>query len=181
MRRTALYLGICTLAALIPILPLRSQQSDVANLRVAFSGWPTQFEGQALRPLPLTEREQRFGRDFPGHIGRFTDGKREIIVRWVSEATRRLHPATDCFEGIGFSVRPLPLHVDGGGSRWSSFIATRGKERLRVRERIYTNTGESWTDVSSWYWAAVQKTQTGPWWAITVAEGEPETTPIAGD
>ena len=177
MRRTAFYLGVCTLAALIPILPLRSKQSQVAIPRVAFSEWPANFEGQTLRPLPLTERELRFGEDFPGKIGRFTDGKREVIIRWVSEATRRLHRASDCFEGIGFSIRPLPLHVDENGSRWSRFIAVRGKERLRVRERIYTDTGESWTDVSSWYWASVQETSAGPWWAITVAEVEPETTP----
>jgi hypothetical protein len=174
MRRTAVYLGVCVLAALIPILPLHSKPSNAAIPRVAFSGWPAQFEGEALKPLPLTERELRFGKEFPGHIGRFTDGKREVIIRWVSEATRRLHPAADCFEGIGFSIRPLPLYVDGNGSRWSSFIATRGKERLRVRERIYTNTGESWTDVSSWYWASVQEPDLGPWWAITVAEAEPD-------
>lgn len=170
MRRTAVYLVICTLAALMPIFQLRSQQSDVP--RVAFTEWPAQFEGQQLTSLPLTERELRFGRDFPGHIGRFTDGRREVIIRWVSEATRRLHSATECFEGIGFHVRPLPLHVASDGSRWSSFIATRGHERLRVRERIYSNTGESWTDVSSWYWASVQETSAGPWWAITVAERE---------
>lgn len=177
MRRTVVYLGICALAALIPLIPMGSKQSHGAIPRVAFSEWPTHFEGQALTPLSLSERELRFGQDFPGHIGRFTDGKREVIIRWVSEATRRLHPAADCFEGIGFNVRPMPLHVDEDGFRWSSFIATRGKERLRVRERIYTSTGESWTDVSSWYWAAVQETGDGPWWAITVAESEPEPTP----
>jgi len=176
MRRTAVYLGICALAALIPILPLRSTQ-PVASPRVAFSEWPAAFEGHALTPLPLTERELRFGKDFPGHIGRFSDGKREVIIRWVYEATRKLHPASDCFEGVGFSVRPLPLHVAADGSRWSSFSATRGNERLRVRERIYTDTGESWSDVSSWYWAAVQETHAGPWWAITVAEQDSETTP----
>ncbi|HEU4710156.1 MAG TPA: hypothetical protein VFS76_01260 [Pyrinomonadaceae bacterium] len=173
MRRTVVYLSICALAALIPILPLRATQS-VASPRVAFSEWPAQFEGHALTPLQLTERELRFGKDFPGHIGRFTDGRREVIIRWVYEATRKLHPASDCFEGVGFSVRPLPLHVDADGARWSSFIATRGNERLRVRERIYTDTGESWSDVSSWYWAALQETSDGPWWAITVAEHETE-------
>jgi len=177
MWRTALYLIICTLAALMPTIPLRSKQAHSPIPGVAFSGWPVQLEGRALRALPLTERELRFGGDFPGQIGRFTDGRREVIIRWVTGATRRLHPASDCFEGIGFSVRPLPLHIAGDGSRWSSFTATRGNEHLRVRERIYTNTGESWTDVSSWYWAAVRETSAGPWWAITVAETEPETTP----
>ena len=170
MRRSGLYLTICLLAASIPLLPLQSRQSSAANPRIAFSGWPAELEGRSLRPLPLTEREQRFGRDFPGHIGRFTDGRREVIIRWVTEATRKLHPASDCFEGVGFRVQPLPLHVDEQGTRWSSFTATRGNERLHVRERIYTDTGESWPDVSSWYWAALRETSAGPWWAITVAE-----------
>ena len=175
MRRTASYLVICMLAALTPLLPVQQAQDDIP--RVAFGGWPAQLDGQGLRALPLTERELRFGGDFPGQIGRFTDGRREVIIRWVTEATRKLHPASDCFEGIGFHVRPLPLHVDGDGSLWSSFLATRGDERLHVRERIYTSTGESWPDVSSWYWAAARGTSAGPWWAVTVAEGAPESTP----
>jgi len=137
------------------------------------------IDGQVLA-LPLTERELRFGADFPGQIGRFTDGRPEVIIRCVTEATRRLHPASDCFECIGFRVRPLPLHVAGDGSLWLSFIATRGNERLHVRERIYTDTGESWSDVSSWYWAAVRETSAGPWWAITLAEAEPEAAELLG-
>jgi DMSO/TMAO reductase YedYZ molybdopterin-dependent catalytic subunit len=177
MRQTALYLTICTLAALIPLLPMQSKKAPGAIPRMAFKGWPETLDGQVLRPLPLTERELQFGGDFPGQIGRFTDGRREVIIRWVTEATRKLHPASDCFEGIGFRVRPLPLHVDGDGSLWSSFLATRGNERLRVRERIYTDSSESWTDVSSWYWAAARESSAGPWWAVTIAESEPETTP----
>ena len=173
MRRTTLYLTVCILAALLPLLPVQSKQAQGANPHVAFSGWPAQLEGQVLRPLPLTERELRFGEDFPGQIGRFTDGRREVIIRWVTEPTRKLHPASDCFEGLGFHVQPLPLHVAGDGSLWSSFIAAHGNERLRVRERIYTDSGESWTDASSWYWAAALDRSTGPWWAITVAETEP--------
>jgi hypothetical protein len=177
MGRTALYLIICSLAALVPLLSIQSKQSQRAIPRVAFSGWPETLDGHVLRPLPLTERELRFGGDFPGQIGRFTDGRREVIIRWVTEATRKLHSASDCFEGIGFSVRPLPLHLDGNGSFWSSFLATRENERLLVRERIYTDTGERWTDVSSWYWAAARESSTGPWWAVTIAEAESETTP----
>ena len=173
MRRIAFYLTVCVFAALIPLLPLGLRQAPAATSRVAFPGWPAQLEGRALKPLPLTERELRFGQDFPGQIGRFTDGRSEVIVRWVTEATRRLHPASDCFEGAGFRVQPLPLHVDEHGSRWSSFPATRGDERLHVRERIYADSGDSWPDVSSWYWAALQETSAGPWWAITVAAGEP--------
>jgi hypothetical protein len=128
------------------------------------------FEGQALKPLAMSEREQRFGRDFPGRIARFTDGKREIIIRWVTQPTRKLHPASDCFEGIGYSVKPSALHVDSNGARWGSFTATRKEERLRVRERIYTDAGDSWPDASAWYWSATGEKSLGPWWAVTVAE-----------
>ena len=174
MRRRILYITACLLAALAPLLSTQSrpQSSDAVN----FPGWPTQFEGRALTALPLTEREQRFGNDFPGRIARFTDGHREVIFRWVTEATRKLHPASDCFEGIGYRVRPLPLHVDEAGVRWGSFKATRGGESLRVYERIY-NDSASWTDVSAWYWAAIGEQSQGPWWAVTVALKEAEAAP----
>lgn len=109
--------------------------------------------------------------DFPGRIGRFSDGEREIVIRWVTEATRKLHPASDCFQGLGYSIKPRALQRDDKGSLWSSFGASKGNERLRVRERIHSESGETWTDVSSWYWAALR--EEGPWWAITVAEKEP--------
>jgi len=80
---------------------------------------------------------------------------------------------TDCFQGVGYEVSPLPMRVDEAGARWSCFAATRGEERLRVCERIYDETGRSWTDVSAWYWAAAMGTQTrAPWWAVTEAKAE---------
>lgn len=169
MRRTTFYIVACLLAALAPWLSVQPQPHEASS--VLFPGWPTQFEGRALTALPLSERERRFGSDFPGRIARFTDGNREVIVRWVTEATRKLHPASDCFEGIGYRVRPLPLRVDEAGARWGGFTATRGGEKLRVYERIYSETG-SWTDVSAWYWAAAGQKTAGPWWAVTVAEKE---------
>lgn len=149
----------------------KSQSHDSHAL---FSEWPTMFEGRALTALPLSERERRFSRDFPGQTARFTDGRREIIMRRVTEATRKLHPASDCFEGIDYSVRPLPLRVDEAGRRWGCFIATRGAERLRVYERIYADDGsDSWSDVSAWYWAAAISGKTAaPWWAVIIAERE---------
>ncbi|HJU93505.1 MAG TPA: hypothetical protein VJ656_11275 [Pyrinomonadaceae bacterium] len=158
------------MAALVPFLSAQSESSVNAGV-VAFPGWPTEFEGKRLTPLPLTVIEQRFNSDFPGKIGRFTDGKRELIFRWVTEATRKLHPASDCFQGLGYSVKPLAIHRDEKGSLWSSFAATKGKDQLRVYERIHTDSGETWTDVSAWYWSALQHGE-GSWWAITIAEKE---------
>lgn len=176
MRSTAFYIVACLLAALVPWLPLKSKPR-AAETSVAFPGWPTHFEGRALTALPLSERELRFSGDFPGRIARFNDGRREIVMRWVTEASRKLHPATDCFEGVGYRIDPLPLRVDEAGRRWGSFMAVRQSERLRVHERIYTDTGDSWADVSAWYWAAIAQEAAGPWWAVTVAESESE----AGD
>lgn len=170
MRRTVLYLTACLVAALVPLLPVQPGQRHSAASAAAFPGWPTDFEGMALKALPLSEREERFNSNFPGRIARFTDGRREIILRWTTSATRKLHPASDCFEGIGYSISPLPLYVDKAGSRWGSFLAARGKERLRVYERIYTEGGESWPDVSAWYWSASGASGAGHWWAVTIAE-----------
>ncbi|HEV2915150.1 MAG TPA: hypothetical protein VGX92_17870 [Pyrinomonadaceae bacterium] len=180
MWRTSLYIIACAVAALIPVLSTQNRYRGAETSRAAFPGWPTRFEGRALTQLQLTPREERFGRDFPGRIARFTDGKREVIIRWVTEATRKLHPASDCFQGIGYGIKPAALRVDEAGQRWASFTATRGSERLRVYERIYADGGggagdnSSWPDVSAWYWSAVGEGTAGPWWAVTVAEKEPE-------
>ncbi|HEU4478765.1 MAG TPA: hypothetical protein VFR80_09620 [Pyrinomonadaceae bacterium] len=168
-RSSYLFIVACALAAIMPLLS-RSQSSGYVHAG-AFPGWPTEFQGQTLTPLPLTELEQRFNANFPGKIGRFTDGKREVVIRWVTEATRQLHPASDCFQGLGYSVKPLPVHRDEHGSLWSSFTATKDKNRLRVYERIHSDSGQTWTDVSSWYWAALQHGD-GGWWALTIAEKE---------
>jgi hypothetical protein len=155
----------CTVAAIVPLFGARAQPAAVGK----FSGWPTQFAGKPLRELPLGPLEQRFALDFPGRIGRFFDGEREIVIRWVSQETRKLHPASDCFRGNGYSITPQPLRVDADGARWGAFFAKRGAMRLDVRERIYDDAGNQWTDVSAWYWAAATGESAGPWWAVTVA------------
>lgn len=168
MRRSSVvYIIVCVVAALTPLLSVQSEHQP--NAVLAFPGWPTQFEGKTLTALPLTELEKGFASGFPGQINRFTDGEREIVVRWVTEATRQLHPSSDCFQGLGYVVKPLALRRDENGSLWSSFEATKGNERLLVYERIYSESGQSWTDVSAWYWSALAQGR-GSWWAITVAE-----------
>jgi hypothetical protein len=159
------FLVACGLAALVPLLGARWQPTSTGE----FPGWPSHFEGKQLRELSLGATEKRFAIDFPGRIGRFTDGEREVVIRWVSRETRKLHPAVDCFRGVGYSVTPQPLYVGADGSRWGTFVATREDERLEVRERIYDASGHQWTDVSAWYWAATMGQSDGPWWAITVA------------
>jgi hypothetical protein len=172
MRRSnILYVVACVVAALMPILAAQFKTTATVTMPVAFPGWPDQFEGKTLTPLPLNEMEKTFASGFPGRFGRFTDGEREIIIRWVTEATRMLHFSSDCFQGLGYEVKPLPVHRDNHGSLWASFEATKNGERLRVYERINSDSGETWTDVSAWYWSALRQ-QHGSWWAITIAKKE---------
>ncbi len=165
--RTFLFFVVC--CALAAIAPFFAPQTIHSSESIAFPGWPGRFENRVLTELPLSEREKQFTADFPGRIARFTDGEREIIFRWVTRQTRALHPAADCFRGLGYSIRPLPL-VTVEGNRWGAFEASRNGETLLVRERIFSaNSSQSWTDVSSWFWQATFSVDSG-WWAVTVAE-----------
>jgi hypothetical protein len=168
MRRRGgvLFACVAIIAALVPLLPGRSAETTPAD----FPGWPARHEGKLLRQLPLTALELRFQEAFPGRLGRFSDGKREIILRWVAQETRMLHPAIDCFRGSGYEVTKPSLSRDSEGLHWGRFIATREGKSFVVTERIYDGQGRGWTDVSSWYWAAWWKQSSAPWWAITVAE-----------
>ena len=171
MRRSYVYYIVaCAIAALTPFVAARFETPSPGAAVVAFPGWPTTFEGKTLTQLPLNDIEKFFASDFPGRIARFSDGEREIIVRWVTEATRKLHPSSDCFQGLGYTVKPLAARRDENGSLWASFAATKGDDRLLVYERINSDSGETWTDVSAWYWSALRHSGSGSWWAITVAE-----------
>lgn len=167
MSRLMPYLLLCLCAA---VLPLFANSSLPESSSQSFPGWPTQLDGQLLQPLPLSEKERLFAGDFPGRIQRFSDGRREYILRWLFNPTRKLHPASDCLRGVGFSISPLPLATRLGEAKWSQFQARRGEDSLRVYERIYDDAGNSWSDVSAWYWAALLGKSSGPWWSVVIAE-----------
>jgi len=164
--------GFLVLLAIGAVQPLLITTSDPAakSTRYPFPGWPRTFDGRPLTTLSLDEGERVFAAAFPGRIGRFTDGTREFIIRWVARPTRKLHPASDCYRALGYAVDPAPLRIDGDQRRWSGFTATRQAYRVRVSERIVDESGNGWTDVSAWYWSALLQRTAGPWWAVTVAE-----------
>ncbi|MHB0935272.1 MAG: hypothetical protein ACYC6A_02680 [Armatimonadota bacterium] len=166
MRGIICFLLSCTLAAAVPLWT----PSPPPPASEAFPGWPVVFEGMPLRQLPISANEKLYERGFPGRIGRFTDGRREVIIRWVTRETRMLHSATDCLRGLGYAVKPGPLYRDASGHCWSTFTARKGSERLHVRELIADPAGRTWSDPSDWYWAATLQRIAGPWWAYTVAE-----------
>lgn len=160
------FLTTCTLAALVPLL----QRPAPSPLTADFVGWPERFEGRVLEPMQISEAEARFARGFPGRIATFSDGQRHVILRYVTARTRKLHPAADCYRGLGYRIEPQARHTDEHGHGWGAFRAMRRGRRLWVRERINSMDGTGWSDVSSWYWAALLGRTTGPWWSVTVVE-----------
>lgn len=163
---TALLLAV---AALLPLaLPARDLS---AATRARHVEWPTQWEGRTLRPLALGAVEQRFAARFPGAIGRFDDGRRVLVLREVDAPTRMLHPAADCFRGIGDRIEQPRLERDAQGRLWRAFVAVaHDGRRLHVRERIEAADGGAFTDASAWFWAAALGSSSGPWRAVTVVE-----------
>jgi hypothetical protein len=131
--------------------------------------WPRELEGKPLQMIELSGAEKGFVADFPGAVGRFTDGSREIIVRLIDRETRKLHPAADCLKGAGYTVKPMPLFVDREGRNWGRVEARRANTVLEVREIIVDSRGNSWHDVSSWFWAGVLKRTIGPYTAFVVS------------
>ena len=131
--------------------------------------WPRELEGKPLEMIELSGAEKFFLADFPGSVGRFTDGSRDIIVRIIDRETRKLHPAADCLKGSGYHVKPMPLLVDSEGRTWGRVEARRGTTVLEVREIIVDAQGNSWPDVSSWFWAGALKRAKGPYTAFVVS------------
>jgi hypothetical protein len=161
------FLLLCMAAALVPFLSVKAVRHDSVE---SFSGWPAQFDGKPLQQLELSEREERFAKEFPGQVARFTDGEREFIIRWTMQPSRMIRSAWDCFQGLDYRLHFGPMWRDQQGHPWRTFEAANSGETLRVLERIYDEAGNSWTDVSSWYWAALFGKTDGPWWIVTIVE-----------
>jgi hypothetical protein len=164
---TALFLAAAAAAAVAPLLAHKGDAAVLASQ--TFPGWPAQYEGRALVELPLTNREAGFVSDFPGRVGRFSDGRREIIIRFVGAPTRLLHPSADCFRAGGYTVTPLPMRRDQGGAPMACFRAEHGNDSFTICEIIRDRQGATWPDVSAWYWSAMLGSSGGPWWSYVVS------------
>jgi hypothetical protein len=130
---------------------------------------PASWDGQPLRPLALSPVEQRFAAQFPGRVSRLTDGLQVLVWRDVQRPTRMLHPASDCYRGLGYRIEQARLEHDAQDRLWRCFTATRDGQQVRVCERIVDAKGQAFTDASSWFWAAQLGQSTGPWQAVTLA------------
>jgi hypothetical protein len=159
---------LCAAAA-----PLLATRTPIAGTDPAVPAWPHEFGGKPLVAVDLTGEERRWIGRFPGSVARFTDGERVLLMRWVTQPTRRLHPAEDCYRGWGFEVSQSRVRADHDGSHWRCFTATRNSEAREVCEQIRDLEGVFFTDVSSWYWSATLQRSHGPWLVTTVAESHP--------
>jgi hypothetical protein len=170
VRRTAVLYALavaCICAALAPALSPDNSNPN-AGRRID-PRWPSHFQGRMLTELPLSPRENAFISGFPGAVARFTDGERDIVMRWVTQPTRRLHPAEDCYRGLGYTVDASRIVTDGGGARWRCFEADRAQDAREVCEQLQDMEGRHWTDVSAWYWAALLERSSSPWLVTTAS------------
>lgn len=163
-------MGLAVLLALAAAaLPLAATTGSPSPLIT--SPWPTRFEGRPISRIPATATDKALAGDFPGEIARFSDGRRQIVLRRLSAATRKLHPASDCFRAIGYSVEPVAMRIAPDGKPAACFTATRDGHTLLACEQVRgIQAGEAWPDISSWYWAALLGRSTGPWTASLTVE-----------
>lgn len=161
-----MWLALALWCAFVP-LALNGRAASVPAAPAAHAEWPTEWRGQALQPLAMSAVEQRFALRFPGRIGRFATADGELVLRDVTRPTRMLHPADDCWRGLGWRLQATRLEHDADEALWRCFEATREGERVRVCERIVDAQGAAFTDSSAWFWAAVLGRSRGPWRAVT--------------
>ena len=164
----ATLLPLCVLWGICQAMAERSA-SQTVNGTALSAELPKEWQGALMRPLALSEVELRFAQHFPGSVARMTDGKQVLVLRTVARPTRMLHPATDCYRGLGYRIRNEQLEVKTDQARWRCFVADRGGRAVRVCERIEDAQGQGYTDTSAWYWASVAGQSIGPWRAMTVA------------
>lgn len=157
-------------AVLAPLLavatPRTPLQSAIGPEPVNFT-----FDGLLLplHQMPSTPEEAAFTKSFPGTLSSHRWGDDQVILRRMTEATRRLHPSRDCLRAAGFDTSDAITVSRPDGTQWANFSAIRAGERLIVFERIVSERdGRSWTDVSAWYWSAMRHPLNGPWRAETV-------------
>ncbi len=171
LRKDIIFLSLLMLATLASsAFKLQDENINSAKTLVNLPPWPSHYQGKKLQRTPLSKREKYFLGNFPGKMARFTDGTRQIIMRRIIKPSRLLHPAVDCFRGLGYQISNIRISRDKNLRLWRTFYATNKKMRLKVSEQIIDKNNKVFTDTSSWYWNAMLNKTQGPWLAITVAK-----------
>ncbi|QDV07472.1 hypothetical protein Poly30_29980 [Planctomycetes bacterium Poly30] len=161
------FLILCAFAALAPIPRMASRAEPEPP---EFPGWPAAFEGEVLERLPAIEGDETFADRLEGRMARFRAGDSEIVLRWTWRLGMGLHTGRYCYRALGYSISPEHAQLDARGQLWSCFRAERDEERLVVRERVHDEIGQSWPEVSAWFWDACRGRTDGPWWSALVVK-----------
>jgi exosortase/archaeosortase family protein len=163
----AILLASAVLVPFMMALPAEASRTSIETTN------PTEFSFNGivlpLQPLPASSEEQAFAQSFPGNLSSHRWGDKQVILRQVTRATRKLHPSRDCLRAAGYeTTESITVRCDDG-STWSKFVATKDGRRLIVHERITSSQDAStWTDIPAWYWSAIRHPLNGPWRAETV-------------
>lgn len=162
-----------TLVAISLTVPLLHEQTSFKNAQRPNEHMVSARElRKILSPnaiaVPLSQSEAKFAESFPGYIAKFQDGDKSIIIRLVVKETRQLHPLADCLRASGYDIHTLPIIVDRAGSKWAQYEAKQDSQHLLVQEQIKDKNGQSFTDVSQWYWTCFWNNSHGPWLAVTI-------------
>ena len=162
--------GFVALCALAAVAPLLAMGTGVDPEPPAFPGWPTSFEQRPLERLAPVPGDLPFAARLEGRMARFRAADQEVVLRWTWRVGTGLHSGRYCYRGLGYEITPEPAHLDVDGQLWSCFRAERGGERLVIRERVYDDLGQSWPEVSAWFWDACRDRTDGPWWSALVVK-----------
>lgn len=165
--RAALFAVLASAAALVSLL----DKPAVAASTGAFPGWPARHEGRALTMLAPAPEDAWLANRFPGKIARFSDGARQIVLRWTPGATRLLHPAATCFRGSGYTIDHAPMRRASNGATSTCFRARKDEHTLLACERVMVG-DQSWPDISAWYWYALLDPAREGYWAVLEVEAE---------
>ncbi len=172
--RGILVFGLACLAAVFsPWVQAPSSRHPASD----FPGFPQSLAGVPLIPRPLSPVETRAAQTVPGRVGRFAWGSGELVLTWLAKPSRSLHPARDCYRGIGATCRALPETLNAAGQAQGRLMVTRkGRQYQIVYEQVIDADGHSYSDVGAWFWAAILGQSRGPWWAIRYAESKSQET-----
>lgn len=163
--------AVLAISALACALAGAPPSHDAAAPARAAIELPATWQGEPVRPLALSAVEQRFAERFPGSVARLTDGRQIVVLRQVHQPTRMLHPAADCYRGLGYRIEGERLERTANtddAPLQRCFTARKHGVALRVCEQIEDARGQRFADTSAWYWAAVMGKSEGPWRAVTV-------------
>lgn len=158
------------LSVLQPVANSGSNSKQVHN--DSFPGWPETFEGEVLHSVPLSENEKVWFKSFPGKIARFRTDNQNLIIRWVTTPTRKLHPVQDCLKATGYRIQPAPLRYDRHKKLWGCVYAEKDGKVFTACEQLQDAEGNSYSDISTWFWQSILGYSNGPWWSTAyIKEG----------